>query len=122
MGDKVETFTILICAPNEFMATIHNRMSVILAQDGWPTWLGERCTGPVAFAGAVQTVPICPNDFVGGVAARVGSAKNTDAMLVEPLPEAAEPLYLINETARVHVRTYWSLPCVLWQSPRAVLP
>jgi putative SOS response-associated peptidase YedK len=36
-GDKVETFTILTCAPNEFMATIHNRMPVILAQDSWAT-------------------------------------------------------------------------------------
>ena len=33
------TFTIVTSAPNEAMATIHNRMPVILAESDWAAWL-----------------------------------------------------------------------------------
>jgi putative SOS response-associated peptidase YedK len=88
-GDKVETFTILTTSPNEFMATIHNRMPVILAQDEWAAWLGE--TG----ATAEQLQALCrpfPSDRMRSwaVSPRVGNVKNDDAELVEPVAEAAE--------------------------------
>jgi putative SOS response-associated peptidase YedK len=88
-GDKVESFTILTTTPNEFMGTIHNRMPVILAPDCWATWLGETA------ATAEELLALCrpfPSDRMISwtVSARVGNVKNTDAALVEPLPEAAE--------------------------------
>jgi putative SOS response-associated peptidase YedK len=88
-GDKVESFTILTTTPNEFMGTIHNRMPVILAPDCWATWLGETA------ATAEELLALCrplPSDRMisWAVSARVGNVKNTDAALVEPLPEAAE--------------------------------
>jgi putative SOS response-associated peptidase YedK len=88
-GDRVETFTILTTTPNEFMGTIHNRMPVILAPDCWATWLGETA------ATAEELLALCrpfPSDRMisWAVSARVGNVKNTDAALVEPLPEAAE--------------------------------
>jgi putative SOS response-associated peptidase YedK len=88
-GDKVETFTILTTEPNEFMATIHNRMPVLLAQNAWATWLGE--TG----AARDQLLALCkpfPSDRMVSwpVSPRVGNVKNIDAGLIEPLPEAAE--------------------------------
>jgi putative SOS response-associated peptidase YedK len=88
-GETVETFTILTTSPNEFMAEIHNRMPVMLAQDTWATWLGE--TG----ATAEQLLDLCrpfPSDRMTSwaVSPRVGNVKNDDAGLVEPLPEMAE--------------------------------
>jgi len=38
-GDAVETFTILTCPPNELVATIHDRMPVILPEESRALWL-----------------------------------------------------------------------------------
>jgi len=40
-GRTVETFTILTTSANEFMAQVHDRMPVILAEADWSKWLGE---------------------------------------------------------------------------------
>jgi putative SOS response-associated peptidase YedK len=88
-GERVETFTILTCAPNEFMAPIHNRMPVMLAQDAWATWLGE--TGATPEDLQVLCKPFPSQRMISwAVSPRVGNVRNTDAELVEPLPEAAE--------------------------------
>lgn len=73
---KVETLTILTCAPNEFMARIHNRMPVMLAQDAWATWLGETDSTPEQ-----RLAPPFPSDRMISwpVSPRVGNVKNTDA-------------------------------------------
>jgi putative SOS response-associated peptidase YedK len=39
VGQRVGTCAIVICAPNELMAPIHNRMPVILAKDARERWL-----------------------------------------------------------------------------------
>lgn len=36
-----QTFAIITCEPNDFMASIHNRMPVILARESWKTWLQD---------------------------------------------------------------------------------
>lgn len=88
-ADRVETFTILTCQPNEFMAAIHNRMPVILPQDAWPVWLGE--SGADSEQLQALCKPFASDRMISwAVSPRVGSVKNTDAGLVEPLPEAAE--------------------------------
>ena len=43
-GEIVDSFSILTCAPNELMATIHDRMPVILNQDSWSLWLDPAVT------------------------------------------------------------------------------
>ena len=88
-GKRIESFTILTTEPNAFMAPIHNRMPVMLSPIQWPVWLGE-VQSPVA-----ELLEICrpiPADMMisWAVTPRVGNVKNTDATLVEPLPEAAE--------------------------------
>lgn len=40
-GDEMNSCTIITCAANDFMASIHNRMPVILAEKDWKTWLTE---------------------------------------------------------------------------------
>jgi len=39
-GGEVDSCTILTTDPNDLMATIHNRMPVILAPEDWSEWLG----------------------------------------------------------------------------------
>src|SRR5262249_48147117 len=43
-GSTVKSFTIITTRPNTLVATIHDRMPVILPPDGWPAWLGEVAT------------------------------------------------------------------------------
>jgi putative SOS response-associated peptidase YedK len=88
-GERVETFTILTTSPNEFMATIHNRMPVMLAQDAWAMWLGESDATPDQLQAMCKPFP-SDRMISWPVSPRVGNVKNTDAGLVEPLPEAAE--------------------------------
>ena len=40
-GEWVRSFAIVTTEPNELCAQLHNRMPVVLAPEGWPTWLGE---------------------------------------------------------------------------------
>src|SRR5262245_48038539 len=45
-GSVIKSFTIITTRPNALVATIHDRMPVILPSDCWPAWLGEvRATG-----------------------------------------------------------------------------
>jgi putative SOS response-associated peptidase YedK len=39
--EVLETCTILTCAPNQTMATIHDRMPVLLAPGSWDDWLAD---------------------------------------------------------------------------------
>ncbi len=46
-GTMLRTYTIITCSPNELLATVHDRMPVILAQDDEGRWLShEVLTGP----------------------------------------------------------------------------
>lgn len=40
-GFTIRTFAILTCAPNEMMATIHDRMPVILHRKDYERWIGD---------------------------------------------------------------------------------
>ena len=81
-GNSVESFTILTTTPNEFMASIHNRMPVMLAPEAWAPWLGE------TKATSEQLLSLCrpfPSDRMTSwaVSPRVGNVKNTDAAVVK---------------------------------------
>lgn len=39
-GELIRTFAIVTCEPKELMATIHDRMPVILAPEDYMRWLG----------------------------------------------------------------------------------
>jgi hypothetical protein len=51
------------------MAGVRNRLPLILPQDAWPVWFA-RLTDTRTDTGALQTVPVGTNDFVGYVVAR----------------------------------------------------
>lgn len=40
-GDAIHSFTIITGPPNELIASIHNRMPIILRREAWRVWLGE---------------------------------------------------------------------------------
>jgi putative SOS response-associated peptidase YedK len=47
-GSEVDSCTILTTDPNDLMATIHNRMPVILSPEDWREWLGVGGDDPPA--------------------------------------------------------------------------
>jgi len=69
---------------DELCAELHDRMPVVLAPEAWPVWLGEEpADGPDLKA---LLAPF-PSDEMTcwPVSARVGSVKNNDASLIEPI-------------------------------------
>ena len=40
-GTTIKSFAIITTPANDLIATIHDRMPVILSSDLWPAWLGE---------------------------------------------------------------------------------
>lgn len=69
---------------NELCAQLHNRMPVVLAPEAWPQWLGEE---PADEAQLKSLLVPYPSDGMvcWPVSERVGSVKNNDPSLVEPV-------------------------------------
>jgi putative SOS response-associated peptidase YedK len=85
-GLRVRSFTIVTTTPNQLCAELHNRMPVVLKPEGWPVWLGEE---PADVPQLKALLAPCPSDemICWPVSARVGSVKNNDPSLIEPIPE-----------------------------------
>jgi putative SOS response-associated peptidase YedK len=83
-GERVRSFTIVTTTPNELCATLHNRMPVVLKPEAWPAWLGED-PSDVPHLKALLA-PYSGGDMIcWPVSARVGSVKNNDPSLIEPI-------------------------------------
>lgn len=83
-GQPLHTFTIITGPPNGLVAPIHNRMPVILPREAWPLWLGEDETNDVTLLGLLRPYPAeRMNAFPVGL--RVGSVRNNDPALIEPV-------------------------------------
>ncbi len=76
--DELESFTILTCAANGFMESIHDRMPVILSSEGAEHWLDAPDPTLLipAAAGVLASHP---------VSKRVNNVRNDDPSLVEPI-------------------------------------
>lgn len=77
----MRTYTIVTTTPNADVADLHNRMPVILEPDDWAAWLGEMEADPATLLrpspdGTLRTWP---------VSKRVGSPRNNDVSLLDPL-------------------------------------
>lgn len=83
-GDRViRSFTIITCAPNEIMATIHDRMPVIIAREERAAWLD-----PGTSAEAVTTLlRPCPSDWLTAdpVSTLVNSPVNNVPEIIDPV-------------------------------------
>lgn len=97
--DLVErTFTIVTSAPSAFMASIHDRMPVVIPPDAWARWLD-----PVAPDLAELGALLEPRDDIALVAhpvsRLVNDVRNDGPALIEPAspsgpPDPPEPLVL----------------------------
>lgn len=86
-GMEQRTFAVLTCPPNDLMATIHDRMPVILAPEDYREWLGEE-PDP-----AHLLRPYPSEDMImWPVSTRVNSPKNNDPDIIVPVPEAEPDL------------------------------
>jgi putative SOS response-associated peptidase YedK len=83
-GEKINSCTIITTDANELLAPLHNRMPVILTPEDWPAWLGEREADQDELRALLKPAP---NELLHlwPVSKRVGSVKNNDASLSEPV-------------------------------------
>jgi putative SOS response-associated peptidase YedK len=68
--------------PNDLCAELHNRMPVVLGPQVWPQWLGEELTDLPRLKALLAPYP-------APVGTRVGSVKNNDPTLIEPVALSA---------------------------------
>jgi putative SOS response-associated peptidase YedK len=81
-ADPVDTFTIITTTPNELMATIHNRMPVILKPDDYAAWL-DGSTPPDRLKSLLAPYPDEWEAYP--VSTHVNNPKNDDPECVEKL-------------------------------------
>jgi putative SOS response-associated peptidase YedK len=80
-GEYIRTFCILTCPANELIATIHDRMPVIIPAHAYDRWLSPLEADPRDLlmsypAGLMRIWP---------VSAKVNSPKNDDPSILDPL-------------------------------------
>jgi putative SOS response-associated peptidase YedK len=86
-GETVRSFTVVTTTPNALLAELHDRMPVILPPARWGKWLGEE---PGELAELKALLEPCPSEelVIWAVDKRVGSVKNNDPSLIEPVTAA----------------------------------
>jgi putative SOS response-associated peptidase YedK len=86
-GPRLETFTIITCPPNSPVATLHDRMPVILAPEAWPAWIGEQLVSPDKLKTYLKPFDAAKME-IWPVDKKVGNVKNDDASLIERVKES----------------------------------
>ena len=79
----LETCTVIVCAANEVVRPVHDRMPVILAEDDWADWL-DPAYPPEA---AKTMLKACSEDWIRTypVSRAVSLARNEGVELIEPI-------------------------------------
>jgi putative SOS response-associated peptidase YedK len=83
-GEWVRSFALIRTTPNELCAELHNRIPVVLAPEAWPAWLGEEPADPLQLKVLLASYPSAGMKC-WPVSPRIGSVKNNDASLIEPV-------------------------------------
>jgi putative SOS response-associated peptidase YedK len=84
-AEPLDTFTILTTAPNELMATIHNRMPAILKPGDYDVWLDAKATADQLNA---LLAPLLDGELEAyPVSQHVNSPKNDDPTCAERIGE-----------------------------------
>ncbi|WP_067923720.1 SOS response-associated peptidase [Alicyclobacillus shizuokensis] len=81
-GQKVSSFAIVTCSPNVFMLGIHDRMPVILDEDGVNLWLDRSVTDPEVVTSVLT--PTTEPMKAYPVHPKVGNVRNDDPSCIEP--------------------------------------
>jgi putative SOS response-associated peptidase YedK len=86
-GEWIRTFATITTQPNELCAELDNRMPVMLKPETWPAWLGEQ---PATIDDLKTMLVPYPSDemICWPISMRVGSVKNNDPSLIEPVAAA----------------------------------
>ena len=86
-GATIRSFAIVTTRANELLATIHDRMPVVLAADHWPAWLGETDAPDDELKAMLKPYP--PERMtMWPVDKRVGNVRNDSADLLDPIGDA----------------------------------
>ena len=83
-GVPLRTFTIITTEPNKLVATVHNRMPVVLAREDEAAWLGEVPPGTGAVLRLLRPFPTMSMEM-HAVATTVNSARVDSPDLIRPL-------------------------------------
>ena len=83
-GSIVRSFTIVTGLPNKLCQPIHDRMPVILPREAWPLWLGETEASHDALLDLLLPYP-AEKMRAYPIGARVGSVRNDEPGLLEPV-------------------------------------
>ena len=84
--DELQSFTVLTTAPNPLMATIHNRMPVVLDREHWPRWLNPQITDPAEIAHLLRPYP-AELMLARPVSSYVNSTRNEGARCAWPIDD-----------------------------------
>jgi putative SOS response-associated peptidase YedK len=82
--DEGRSFSIMTTAANDFMATIHDRMPVILDEKYWEEWLDPEVQEPEQIGSMLKPCPFGWLDSAE-VSTLVNSPRNNRAEVLEPL-------------------------------------
>lgn len=90
-GEQLRSATIVTTTPNDLMATLHDRMPVVLPPDAWDEWLDPDNDDLDALSDLL--VP-CDEGVLAmhPVSREVGNVRNEGAQLIEPI-DTQEPLF-----------------------------
>jgi putative SOS response-associated peptidase YedK len=86
-GGTITSFTIITTQSNALLASVHDRMPVLLAPDRWPTWLGESAATGDQLKAMLKPYPSAQM-AIWPVGKAVGNVRNDHPDLFEPLKEA----------------------------------
>jgi len=104
-GEWLRTFTIVTTRPNDFMASIHDRMPVVIAPEHWATWLDPAPRDPGELRALLE-----PREDLAleayPVSRLVNSVRNDGPELILPAGDVEDP----PEPARGRGRTKPSGP------------
>ncbi|QOV92346.1 SOS response-associated peptidase [Humisphaera borealis] len=83
-GSELPSGTVITTRPNALMADIHDRMPVILPPSAYKKWLTPEERSAEEFTGLLEPYPADDMEAYP-VSSRVGSVKNNDRRLIDPV-------------------------------------
>jgi putative SOS response-associated peptidase YedK len=83
-GEWLRSFAIVTTAANDLVASLHDRMPVILDPSAWPLWLGEAPAGALDLKTLLGPYPAAAMT-TWPVSKHVGNVRNKDPGLIEPV-------------------------------------
>lgn len=92
-GQVIQSCTLLTTEPNELVATVHDRMPVILPADAYGLWLDPTVKDPHAVQPLLRPYPAEAMKAYA-VSTRVNSPRDDDPSLIEPAEPPAAPAQL----------------------------